>query len=458
MPFGNLLEAINPFSRSKAVVSESEPESRASLMAAAPEPASESRASLVTAAPEPAPESRASLKDGAVPNPDALSLDQMWISTLLGGAVSSAGVNVNRSNALGVSTVFACVDVLSRSVASLPLNIYRRLPGDSGRLLAVDHPLFTLLHDAANPEMTSSDFRRALQANQSLHGNGYALVVRNGFGEIVELQPVPAWEVDVRKVGRSIRYVIQGNEYDSFQVIHVRGTSFNGLLGWDVMHEARESIGLAAALDRNAGYFFKNGSFPGGFLEHPGQLSAEASLNLQESFSRSTGGSNAHKTRVLEEGMTYREGRSKNNESQFDESRDRQAKDIARIFGVPQHKVGIIGNQPRANVEQENISYIAETLRPILVGWEQAFNQKLLSREERAEYYIEFNLSGLLRGDFKSQNESFALGRQWGWFSVNDVRKMLNMNPIGPEGDVYLQPLNMVDSSNPNPDQGQSDE
>lgn len=384
---------------------------------------------------------------GAIPQPDAPTLENLWLQTLLGGPLSSAGVNVSHTTALGVSTVLACVDVLSRSVSSLPLNIYRRLPGDGGREVAADHPLFPLLHDAPNPEMTSADMRRALQANFSLHGNGYALIVRNGFQDIVELQPVPAYDVEVRRVGRSMRYTIGGEEYDSFQVIHLRGTSFNGLLGHDIISTARDCIGLAIALDRNAGYFFKNGSFPGGFLEHPSKLTPEAAQRLQSAFQEQTGGGNANKIKVLEENMKYKEGRSPNRESQFDESRDRQAKEIARIFGVPQHKVGIIGNQPRANVEQENISFVADTLRPILVSWEQALNQKLLRRDERSEYYIEFNLSGLMRGDFKSQNEAFALGRQWGWFSVNDIRQMLNLNPIGEQGDVYLQPMNMTNAA-----------
>ena len=335
-----------------------------------------------------------STKEGALPQSDAVPLENLWLSTLLGGPLSAAGVNVSHSTALGVSTVLACIDVLSRSVASLPLNIYHRLADNAGREVAADHPLFSVLHDAPNPEMTSVDLRRALQANFSLHGNAYALIVRNGFDEITELQPVPAYYVDVRRVGRSMRYIIEGAEYASNQVIHLRGMSFNGVLGQDMISTARDSIGLAIALDRNAGFFFKNGSFPGGFLEHPGKLTPEAAERLQSSFSQETGGANSHKVKVLEEGLKFAAGRAKNNESQFDESRDRQAKEIARIFGVPQHKVGILGNQPRANVEQENISFVADTLRPILVSWEQALNQKLLSREERLEYYINLIFPG----------------------------------------------------------------
>lgn len=379
---------------------------------------------------------------GAVADPNAeTSVSNLWFNTLLGGALSSAGVSVSRETSIQVSTVFACLDFLANQVGSVPLHIYRR-KANGGSELALDHPLYAMLNSSPNPEMSSMDFRKALQSNLSLHGNGYALISRNGFGDIQELQPVEAWEVEVRRVGRAVRYVIGGKEYDSHQVIHLRGMTFNGLLGADVTQDCRDAIGLAVALDRNAGYFFKNGSFPGGFLEHPKRLTEEAALRLQQSFQEQTGGANSGRTKILEEGMQWKAGRTANRESQFDESRDRQSKDIARIFRVPQHKVGIIGNQPRANVEEENKSFVVDTLQPILTTWEQAFTQKLLSRQERAEYYIGFNIGALLKGDFKSQNEAFALGRQWGWWSVNDVRRMLNQEPIE-GGDTYLQPMNM---------------
>jgi HK97 family phage portal protein len=175
----------------------------------------------------------------------------------------------------------------------------------------------------------------------------------------------------------------------------------------------------------------------------PGKISPEAADRLQRAFQSQTGGENSNKVKLLEEGLSYKEGRSPNRESQFDESRDRQAKDIARFFGVPGHKVGIIGNQPRANVEQENISFVTDTIRPLLVTWEQALNQRLLTRAERKEYYIEFQIAGLLRGDLKTRYEAYTMARQWGWLNVNEIRSLENMNSIGAQGDVYLQPLNM---------------
>lgn len=393
-------------------------------------------------------ESRAlSSKAGAVPDPDAQSLEALWLSTILGGSTSAAGVAVNRDVALGVSTVFACVDVKARTIGSLPLMIYRRLPGND-REPAYDHPLYSLLHDAPNDEMTSSDFRRAMQANLELHQSAYALISRNGFREITGLVPVPACDVDLKRQGGQLQYHIGSSVYDPSQVVHLRGTSFNGLLAPELMHTCRDAIGLAVALDRNAGYFFKNGSFPGGFLEHPARLSTEAATRLQDAFQEQTGGANSGKVKVLEEGLKYSAGRAPNTESQFDESRDRQSKEIARIFGVPGHKVGIVGNQPRANVEQENTSFVTDTIRPVAVTWEQALNQKLLSRDERAEYYIEINLDGLLRGDVKTRYETYDIAIRNGILSPNECRKKENLNRRD-GGDVFLQPMNMKDSSTP---------
>lgn len=394
----------------------------------------------------PGTEARASFKAGAVAQPDAPTVEGAWISSLL-GAASSAGINVNESVAMGVSTAYASINLLASTISTLPCNIYRRLPNGKGRELASDHPLFTLLHDAPHDEMTSVDFRRALQANLSLHQNAYAIIMRNGFGDIVGLIAREEKDVQLVRRGGELKYIIDGNTLHASQVVHLRGTSFNGLLADSLVKTARDSIGLAAALDKNAGYFFKNGSFPGGFLETDGRLSEEAALRLQGAFQAQTGGANSGKVKVLEDGLKYKEGRSPNRESQFDESRDRQAKDIARFFGVPGHKVGIIGNQPRANVEQENISFVTDTIRPLLVTWEQALNQKLLTPEERKTYYIEFNIAGMLRGSLKERYDAYSIARNGGWLNVNEIRALENMNDIGPGGDVYLQPLNMADAS-----------
>lgn len=399
-------------------------------------------------------ESRASLKDGAVPGQMTQDLEDQWISSMLLGAASSAGIHVNGRVAMGVSTVFACVAVKANTMASLPLNLYERDSKGKGRNIAFGHPLHTLLHDAPNEEMTSSDWRTALQANLDLHQNAYIVITRNGFGDIVELSLATPDQIEPTRIGRSglLKYRYKDQLLDLSQIVHLRGMTFNGLTAASLTSTARDSIGLAATLDKNAGYFFKNGSFPGGFLQTANTLSPEAIKRLESSFQQATGGKKTGSVKILEEGLEYKEGRSPNKESQFDESRDRQGKDIARIFGVPQHKVGIIGNQPRANVEQENISFVTDTIRPVCKRWEQALNHKLLTPEDRRRYVIKFDLNALLRGAFKDRIEAYAKGRQWGWWSVNDIRDMEGQEGIGEKGDIYLQPLNMGDAAQQPPE------
>lgn len=408
-----------------------------------------------------ADETRASLKDGAVPNPHAQTIEDLWIHSMMLGAASSSGVHVNAKIAMGVSAVFACVAVKANAIASLPLNLYRRGPDGKGREIAYGHALHSLLHDAPNEEMTSFDARIALQANLELHQNAYLVIERNSNGDVVALHVIPPEKIEPERVGRSkvLQFRYNGEYLDLSQVIHLKGLTFNGLTALSLTHTARESIGLAAALDKNAGYFFKNGSFPGGFVKLPAELKTpEAVKAYLAKWHAQTGGDKAHSLKVLDGGADYKEGRSPNRESQFDESRDRQAKDIARIFNVPQHKVGIIGNQPRANVEQENINFVTDTVRPICKRWEQALNQKLLTPEDRTQYVIKFDLNALLRGAFKDRNEAYAIGRQWGWLSVNEIRELEGLPDIGSQGDVYLQPLNMSDANQSTEPGGSEDE
>ena len=217
-------------------------------------------------------------------------------------------------------------------------------------------------------------------------------------------------------------------------------------MGIDLLGSVRECIALAIALQDNAAKFFGNGSRPGGVLEHPASLSEAAQERLRNQIESQTGGRNLYRMLVLEEGLKYVAQRSENKDSQFDESRQAQDLNICRVFGVPPHKIGIMSGQPRANVEQDNLSFISETIRPICIRWQQTLNAKLLSAEERDQgFYIEFDLDALADSDLKSRFDSYAVARQWGWLSVNDIREREGLPSIE-GGDVYLQPLNMVDA------------
>lgn len=358
---------------------------------------------------------------------------------------SHAGIDVTPMRAMGVATVFACVNVISRSFSTLPLKLYRALP-DGGRVEAREHHLYSLLHDAPNDEMTSADFRRAVQANVTLRQAGYATIVRNGLGEIVELHPIAPQDIrPERSAGGDLGYRLKEQWMPARQILHIRGLTFNGVNALDTIGTAKECIGLAIALQDNAALFFGNGSRPGAILSHPKSLSDPARARLKESFEAKSKADKAWSMMLLEEGLTYAAMRADNDKSQMHESRVQQAKEVAQVFGIPPHKVGILENATFSNIEEQSIEYVVDCILPWAHTWEQTLNQKLLTPEERrAGYSFGFVLEGLLRGDIATRFAAYAVGRQWGWLCVDEIRERENMNPLPDgKGKIYLQPLNM---------------
>lgn len=373
---------------------------------------------------------------------------------MLLGAASSSGIRVTPLKALGVATVYACVSVLSRTISTLPIHVYRRT-ADGGKEPAPDHPVYDLIHNEPNRWTSSTDFREAMQQHLSLRNKAVAIIMRTRGGDIDSL--VPVHPSDIQKIEitpmQDLVYTICGEKYLDEEIIHLKQMTGDGITSSDLIRTVNDVLGLAIALEENASKFFKNNSKPGGMLSHPSSLSDRAFERLRDEMeNKHAGVENAYKLMILEEGLKYEASRTDNKDAQFDESRDRQDKAIARIFGVPPHKLGLVNSMPRSNVEQENISFVVETIRPICVKWEQTLNRKLLSREERRQYFIEFNLEGLLRGDIATRFEAYSKARQWGWLSVNEIRKKENLNPIGDQGDVYLQPMNMSSAGEPEGD------
>lgn len=384
-------------------------------------------------------------------NATLASPEQWLIEALLGGLKTKAGISVTKENALGVATVFACVTKIAQTISCLPFQVYRRLPG-GGREPATDHPLYSILHDEPNPEMTSVDFRTAMQGNLTLRRNAVALIVRDGYGRVAELWPVEAIDYHLRRDAATKRlvYTIGGKEYGTESILHLRTATFNGTVGLDAMTQAREAIALAIALQDNAARFFSNASRPGGFLEYPGVLKDEEVKRLKKSFEDSYKGTeNAYKLAILEHGMKFVASQTDNEKSQLNESRMFQAKEIARIFGVPPHKVGILDNATFSNIEHQSIEWVSDTLLPIVTAWESSCNLRLLTKEERATYFVKLNLSGLLRADIKTRFEAYGIGRQWGWLCPDEIRELEDQNPL-PDGlgKMYLVPSNMVPAEN----------
>lgn len=385
----------------------------------------------------------------------SLAAPSRWLFTALGAESTKAGVSITPDGAMTASTVFACVRVLAEDVAKLPLILYRRLPG-GGKERASDHRVAKLL-TAPNGWQTGFEFREMLQGHLALRGNAFAYITRAN-GEPRELLPIHPDRVSVSQ-GKdwAVSYTVRdasGREEPvrPENLLHLRGLSSDGLTGLSVVSLARESIGLSLATEEHGARLFSNGAKPGGVLSHPQKLSDPAAKRLKESWNAvHGGGANAHQTAVLEEGMTWTQVGMTSEDSQFLQTRKFQAEEIARWYRMPPHKVGILERSTHSNIEHQAIEYVTDTLLPWLRRWEQAVSRALLSPVERDEYFAEFLVDGLLRGDLKSRYDSYAIARTNGWLSANEIRSLENMNPIPDGGDDYLVPLNMTPAGQPAP-------
>ena len=365
---------------------------------------------------------------------------------------TTSGKPVNERTAMQTTAVYACVRILAEAIASLPLHVYE-YQNDGGKKLVHDHPLYYLLHDEPNPEMTSFVFRETLMSHLLIWGNAYAQIIRDGAGRVLGLYPLLPDKMEVQRDDRgNIYYVYSRNsdenpmfkEYGNIKlkaedVLHIPGLGFDGLIGYSPIAMAKNAVGMTLACEEYGASFFANGANPGGVLEHPGVLKDPS--KVRESWnSVYRGVNNAHKIAVLEEGMKYQQIGIPPEEAQFLETRKFQINEIARLYRIPPHMVGDLDKSSFSNIEQQSLEFVKYTLDPWVIRWEQSLQRSLLLPGEKGKYFIKLNVDGLLRGDYQSRMNGYAVGRQNGWFSANDIREMENMNPIPDEegGNLYL--------------------
>jgi HK97 family phage portal protein len=356
-----------------------------------------------------------------------------------GVGLSNAGASVDEDTALKISAVYACVKVISETIASLPLKLHKEESnGDTAK--AKHHPLFTLLADCPNTEMTAFTFREMMMTNLLLWGNAYAYIRRNRMGEIAELYPLKAKNMEVFRdpATGSLRYrYTSDNEaktiiYKPRQVLHIPAFSFDGVVGVSPITYAREAMGLSLAAEEFGARWFSNGARPGAILEHPTTIKDPDKLRAAwESVYK--GVKNSNKIAVLEEGVKYRDVGMSPQDSQFLDTRQFQLAEICRIFRVPPHMIHDLSRSTFSNIEHQSIDFVVHTIRPWLVRWEQAIKRALLTENERTIYFAKFKVDGLLRGDFNSRMQGYAIGIQNGFMSPNCVRKLEDMNQIPKE-------------------------
>jgi len=361
-------------------------------------------------------------------------------SFLFGGTTS--GKAVNERTAMQTSAVYACVRILAEAIASLPLHVYQYTT-DGGKERVSSHPLYRLLHDEPNAEMTSFVFRETLMVHLLLWGNAYAQIIRNGRGEVTALYPLlPGAMVVGRGSSGGLIYTYQSDRGEMKlrreNVLHIPGLGFDGLVGYSPIAMAKDAIGISLATEEYGARFFANGANPGGVLEHPGVIKDPD--RLRDNWQSQFGGSNAHRVAVLEEGLKFHPISVPPEDAQFLETRKFQINEIARIFRIPPHMVGDLEKSSFSNIEQQSLEFVKYTLDPWVVRWEQSLNNALLMPSEKRSVFIMFNLDGLLRGDYASRMSGYATARQNGWMSANDIRELEDMNRIPSDegGDLLL--------------------
>lgn len=357
--------------------------------------------------------------------------------------------DLTSKTAMKYSAVFACVRVLAETYASVPIMEYRK-DSKGDRTITTDTSAYDILHNQPNEEMSPFNFKETSMINLNLGGNAVAEKLVNRNGELVGLYPYQWDKIQIvrdqttNKLIYRIRDGSKSKELKRVQVYHVPGLSFDGVVGLTPIQYSASPIKLGLTYEQFGINFYKNGALTSGIFEHPGALGDLAYDRLKKELKKNYRGlANAGTPMILEEGMKYQGITINPVDAQLIENKRFQVEDICRIYRVPQHLVQMLERSTNNNIEHQSLEFIMYTMLPWFKRNEENANMQLLTSEERkAGYYLEHKIDSLLRGDAVSRATAYATGRQWGWLSVNDIRRLENINPIQ-NGDIYLQPLNM---------------
>lgn len=395
-------------------------------------------------------EIRASTK----PRPDLW--DDYWYTKL--ETPTAAGVSVDESSCLKFSPVFAAVTKIAGTVASLPLFTYR--DGPKGKRKSPDHYLYPILHDRPNSEMTAMQYREAMLNHLLLWGNHYSHIPQDGMGRARALWPLDPSRMTVTRPNPNgmLVYEYRMTEngepvyFPPWEILHIAGLGFNGLIGYSVISLAREGIATGLAYEEYSGRFFSNNATPAGFLEIPGIVDDATKKSLRDAWYASYGGvSKSQLIGIIGQGMKFNPVSVQARDAQFLESRKFSVTEVCRWFNIAPHMIFDLERSTNNNIEQQSLESVIYTFRPWCVRIEQAIQNKLIFEDDIS---VEHRLEGLLRGDTAARTAFYTAGRQWGWLSVNDIRELENMELVD-GGDEYLVPMNMQDATEPlNPTNG----
>jgi HK97 family phage portal protein len=368
----------------------------------------------------------------------------------MGGGRTSSGIRVNADTSMACSAYTACIRVISDSVSSLPLHLYERM-ANGGKRKVPQHPLYRLLHLQPNPWQTAQEFRDWMTGLYLHYGASYAEIRSGTRGPVSELWPLHPSRMEVERLenGR-LRYLYREPDgrqtiYRQEQIFALRFTTDDGIHPIPTYRLFANVIGLSQALEAHAATFFGNNARPGVILESQNPIPNEAAERLREHWERiHRGPDKAHRTCILPAGVSAKELASSNEAAQMLESRAFAVTECARIFRVPPHMIQDLSRSSFNNIETQSVEFVQHCLLSHLKRWESAISRDLLAEGEDERYFAEHSVSGMLRGDHASRAAYFVSALQNGWMSVNDIRELENLNPLGPEGDKHFIQLNMT--------------
>lgn len=374
----------------------------------------------------------------------------------IGGTNTTSGVAITPQVAEGLPAIYACVHVISETTGQLPLKLFQRLP-EGGKAPDTTHPLYTVLHDQANPELTAYQFQEMLTRHLAIWGRAYAQIERDARGRVTALWPLHPSRMDVTRDGlnrKIYRYWMAAGDWREFihnpiqpPILHLHMNCDDGLDGRSPLWINRETLGISRAAEEYTGGWFANGAVPGIVATSKTRLSPKAKENIRESWlKRFAGASKSNKLAILEEGITIDVVGVDPEKSQLAALRSAQIEAAARIYRVP---LWMIQSQSKdtswgSGIENQMLAFVNITLMPWFVGWQQAIKRDLLSQKTRQTHEAAFVVNALVRGDIEKRYEAYARARQNGWLSGNEIRELEDLNPIeGGAGDLFWMPANM---------------
>lgn len=384
----------------------------------------------------------------------ALNLRDPALKNLWGSYETVSGASITPESSLRISGWYACVRIISSAVAKTPLITYARLES-GGKERAVAHPVYSILHDQPNPFMSPMEWRKAAQSHVLNWGNAFALIERNGGGDVVALWPMHPSRVRLQVVRPQNRiWYYYATETGGEQqlpmenVLHIRGLSSDGILGYSPVDLQREALGLAKIEEEYRARFFKNDAKPGAIVEYPGAMSDSAYARFKEDWANTYAGlGNKFKIGFLEQGLKWHDVGMPPDVAQFIEGRKFQLEELARITGVP---LVLLQSTEKSTSWGTGV---AEILRAFLenclldwfIEWEQRVRIALFNPKERGKYFVEHELKNYLRGDPKGEAEVLQIMRRNGAINVDEWRSIVNMNPLpGGLGKKYIIEGNMT--------------